>query len=412
MKYLKVFFIFCLINIFLINYSFCDDSIEEVSSSDINEIMASTDVTDEPKIYSRRAVVFERNSKTVIYDKNMNEKCAMASTTKIMTCILILENCNLSDTVTVSKKSAGTGGSRLGLKTGDKITVHDLLYGLMLCSGNDSAVALAEHLGGSVEGFANMMNEKANSLGLKSTHFVTPHGLDDPNHFTTAYELALLTDYALNNKDFRTIVGTHNYTVTINGYSKNLSNSNELLGNLNGVYGVKTGFTGNAGRCLVTATNRNTGLDIITIVLGADTKKIRTSDSAKLINYCLDNYTIADLNSKIQEKYSYFEKYIKPNISIYKAKNDNFEVYLEDFKYKFYALKKTDSKNITVTLDSISSLEAPVSKNYPIGKISVLVNNELLFSTDILVTENIERKDYLYYFKDFITNYRNILTNF
>ena len=148
----------------------------------------------------------------------------MASTTKIMTCIVILENANLNDVVVVDKKAAATGGSRLGLKTGDKITVNDLLYGLMLVSGNDAAVALAIHVGGSVEGFATLMNQKANELGLKNTNFVTPHGLDSEKHYTTAYELAKIADYALQKEKFKKIVGTQSCNITINGKSKKIQN--------------------------------------------------------------------------------------------------------------------------------------------------------------------------------------------
>ena len=150
------------------------------------------------------------NLGTVLYGKNENNKVKMASTTKIMTATIVIENCDLNETVTVSKKAGGTGGSRLGIKAGDKISVNDLLYGLMLCSGNDTAVALAEHVGGSVDGFANMMNAKAKELGLNNSHFVTPHGLDKDEHYTTAYELALLTDYALRNETFAKIVATRN----------------------------------------------------------------------------------------------------------------------------------------------------------------------------------------------------------
>ena len=206
-----------------------------------------------------------------------------------MTAIVIIENYNLDETIEISKKAAGTGGSRLGLKSGDKITIRDLLYGLMLRSGNDAAVALAEYASGDIKEFAKLMNKKAIELNLVNTHFETPHGLDSDEHYTTAYELALLSNYALNNKIFAQIVGTKEYTITINGYPKQLSNTNELLGNLNGVYGIKTGFTNGANRCLVTACKRN-NMDIICVVLGADTKKFRTQDSIKLINYIFENF--------------------------------------------------------------------------------------------------------------------------
>ena len=172
-------------------------------------------------------------------------------------------------------------------------------------SGNDSAVALAEYAGGSIEGFAEKMNKKASDLGLNNTHFETPHGLDSDEHYTTAYELALLSNYALNNKIFAQINGTKEYTITINGYPKQLSNTNELLGNLDGVYGIKTGFTNGANRCLVTACKRNS-MDIICVVLGADTKKFRTKDSISLIEYTFNTFEHINIEEFINKE---FEKW-------------------------------------------------------------------------------------------------------
>ena len=159
-------------------------------------------------INARSYIVLDRKSKQVIIGKNEYSKVKMASTTKIMTATIIIENCNLNDIVTISKKASRTGGSRLGLKANDKISVLNLLYGLLLCSGNDVAVALAEHCSGSVPEFCNLMNQKAYELGLANSHFESPHGLDSDNHYTTAYELALLTNYALHNEIFSNIVGT------------------------------------------------------------------------------------------------------------------------------------------------------------------------------------------------------------
>ena len=260
-----------------------------------DDVLQTSNTSEEPKLNSRAAVIYDRKSKKVIWGKKENERRPMASTTKIMTAIVVLENANLDDTVTVSKKAAGTGGSRLGLKTGDKITINNLLYGLLLVSGNDAAVALAEHVSGSVESFAEKMNQKAEEMNLEDTHFIVPHGLDMENHYTTALELAEMADYAMNNKKFAQIVNTKNITISINGRSKSLKNTNELLGNLNGVNGVKTGFTNGANRCLVTSVNRD-GMNIITVVLGADTKKDRTNDSVKLIEYAYKNYTIYNLS--------------------------------------------------------------------------------------------------------------------
>ena len=208
--------IFLLI-IFFLNFNcnlVCADDIDTTGT--LNEISINTSANIDnnlSNINSRAYVVIDRNTNLTLVGKNENQKRKMASTTKIMTSLIIIENCNLTDTVEISKKSAGTGGSRLGLKTGDKITVKDLLYGLMLCSGNDCAVALAEYSSGSVEEFAKRMNQKASDLGLTNTHFITPHGLDSEEHYTTAYELAILSNYALNNKTFAQIVGTKNYTI-------------------------------------------------------------------------------------------------------------------------------------------------------------------------------------------------------
>ena len=299
MKIFKSLIITIIIFSCLSSFSYADDITEEISP-----IPVSTDLTDlNFEIFSRRAIVYERNSRCILFEKNIDEQCAMASTTKIMTCTLILENCNLQDQVTISQKSASTGGSRLGLSINDTISVQDLLYGLMLCSGNDAAVALAEHCSGSVENFANLMNSKAQELSLSSTHFVTPHGLDNPEHYTTVRNFAVLTDYALNNPLFLQIVGTKYYDVTINGVTKSIHNTNELLGYLPTVYGVKTGYTSQAGRCLISSAKSN-NLDIIVIVLGADTKKIRTTDSIKLINYTFENYETINLADLINQKYT------------------------------------------------------------------------------------------------------------
>ena len=227
----KSIFIFCFVFIFLqvcSTYRFADDlDTETIDNSSIN--VSANISNDLSSINSRSYVVIDRNSERILIGKNETQKRKMASTTKIMTATVIIENCNLDETIEISKKAAGTGGSRLGLKTGDKITIRDLLYGLMLCSGNDAAVALAEHAGGSIEGFAELMNRKATELHLDNTHFETPHGLDSDNHYTTAYELAILSNYALKNETFSKIVGTKNCTISINGYPKNISNTNELL---------------------------------------------------------------------------------------------------------------------------------------------------------------------------------------
>lgn len=360
-------------------------------------------------IFSRRAIIYERNSRTILFGKNIDEQCPMASTTKIMTSIIVLENANLDDIVTVSKKAANTGGSRLGLHSGDKISVRNLMYGLLLCSGNDAAVALAEHVGGNLETFLEMMNRKAISLGLSHTHFESPHGLDSDNHFTTAYELAKITDYALNIQNFVTIVGTKKYTVYINNSPKNITNTNELLGYSN-VYGVKTGFTGKAGRCLVTAA-KNNDLDIIVIVLGSDTKSIRTSDSKKLIKYAFDNYTLLELNPYILSEYNTLKNQYLANVTINKSYIKNINVCLSKIKYHSYPVLKNSLNQISTHTYKPLAFTAPIKRNKTVGRINLYINGNFIFSTDILTTTYIKNKSTFDYCFLFIKDFKNIINN-
>lgn len=192
------------------------------------------------------------------------------------------------------------------------------------------------------------MNQKASKLGLTSTHFVTPHGLDEQAHYTSAYELAIITDYALNNKKFSTIVNTKNTTININGNKKTLNNTNELLGNLNGVDGVKTGFTNGAGRCLVTSTTRN-GHQIICVVLGADTKKIRTTDSVKLIEYVFSNYEYVNIKEKIESEFEIWKNKNIANIQIEKGITKVAQICLDKIQYEEIPINKSNIKDIRST---------------------------------------------------------------
>ena len=415
-KLKKVIFSFIIINIIFANIFvvYADDENEDVTENDVNDIsgeiteqilkqttkQTAASVSDEPSLNSRIAVAYDRKSGNVIWGKQENKRTAMASTTKIMTAIVLLENSDLNQTITVSAKAAGTGGSRLGLKKNDKITIRDLLYGLMLKSGNDSAVAIAETVGGSVEGFAEMMNAKAKELGLENTHYVTPHGLDNPEHYTTAYELAKLADYALKNDTFAKVVNTKNYTVTINGYPKNISNTNELLGYLDGVNGVKTGFTNNAGRCLVTSVNRN-NFEIITVVLQADTKKFRTADSIKLIEYVYKNYELLNIKEIVDEKFVKWCEINKNRITINKCKNNNMNLYISNLKNDIIPVKKEDIDEVDIEINNLFYFEAPVEKDTIIGSLKVVLEGEIIDVIEVKNSNIVEKKDVLDYIKIF-----------
>ena len=388
---------------------FADDEIDNVEIEDIGEVIqTATEAAEEPKINSRYAVVLDRQSKAILYGKNETAKTKMASTTKIMTALIVIENTNLNNIVEVSAKAAGTGGSRLKLKAKDKISVRDLLYGLMLRSGNDAAVALAEYIGGSIPEFANLMNQKAEELGLVNTHFETPHGLDFEEHYTTAYELAILTDYALNNKVFAEIVKTKSCNININGQLRTINNTNELLGNLNGVYGVKTGFTNGAGRCLVTSIKRG-DLDVICIVLGADTKKIRTVDSINLIEYTFNNFENIDIKTKIEEEFNNWKNINEGRISIEKGIKNSINVELEEYDLKNYPIKKNTENRIQVEVNANLDLIAPVEVNTKIGEVTVYYDNHIILKIGILTAEEVNKKGIIDYILEMGKNYSNYL---
>lgn len=403
----KLLYLIIIINLLLFNIGNViviadDENEDEINESDVYEsvINVSNSHTEELNLNSRIAIAYDRKSGKVIWGKNENKRTAMASTTKIMTAIVLIENADLNQTITISAKSAGTGGSRLGLKKDDKILLKDLLYGLMLKSGNDAAVAIAETVGGSVEGFAELMNNKAQELKLENTHFVTPHGLDNPEHYTTAYELAKLADYAMKNETFAKVVNTKNYTVTINGYPKNITNTNELLGYLNGVNGVKTGFTNNAGRCLVTSVNRN-GFEIITVVLQADTKKFRTSDSVKLIEYVYENYELLNIKDIVDKKFEEWCKINKNRIVINKGKYNKMDLYISNLQNDIIPIKKGDTDNVDIDVNCLYYFEAPVAKETTIGSLKVVVNGEIIDVVDVKNVSEILKRDVLDYLRIF-----------
>ena len=402
----KIFYSILIFLLILLNFStVCADDVDnEVDFEDTIEVTASN-VSELPKTNSRRYIVYDRISKSMIIGKNEDVKSAMASTTKIMTTIVILEKADLNEKVTVSAKAGGTGGSRLGLKRGDKTSVRDLLYGLMLRSGNDAAVALAEHVGGSVKEFAELMNEKAIELGLTNTHFVTPHGLDDANHYTTALELAKLTDYAMNNETFSKIVGTKSITIYINNQPRQINNTNELLGVLNGVVGVKTGFTNNAGRCLVTETKRN-NMDIITIVLGADTKKDRTKDSVNLIEYTYSKYKMYNIEEKIIEEFNKWKNINEKRILITKGKQSNPKLALGAIEKAIIPI--CDDDKIEYSINALTEVEAPVEQWNVMGTLTVKLNGEILESIEIVNVNEVQKRDWKDYFKIVLNRFEDM----
>ena len=344
---------------------------------------------EELKVAAQGAALMDAETGRVLWERNMDSPMSVASTTKIMTAIIALESGKLDETAIVSKKAVVTPKVRLGLSSGEEYILGDLLYPLMLQSCNDSAVVIAEHIGGSVEGFAELMNEKAREIGAKNTKFVTPNGLDKDDNHSTAYDMALITRYALENEDFCRLISTPSYSFSsCNGKrSFTVSNKNRLLNEYEGAIGVKTGFTNKAGHCFAGAAERN-GTQLITVVLasgwGNKGKEQKWIDTKNLLNYGFENFSLKKVMDKGCEM---------GTVEVISSKEGSVNaIAAED---GFAMLSEEEFKGITVEKNLLEAVEAPVRKGEKIGKVSVYTaNGEQLFSTDIVAAENIKRHDF------------------
>lgn len=324
-------------------------------------------------------VVVEVYSGRVLRGKNIDARLPMASTTKAMTALVVIENAkDLQKIVTIPKSAVGIEGSSIYLKEGEKLTIKELLYGLMLRSGNDSAVALAIETAGSVEKFVKLMNERVKSLGLKNTNFVNPHGLHDKNHYTSAYDLAIIAAEGMKNEIFRQIVSTKFYTVERENSEEKryFANKNRILYSYSGANGVKTGYTTDAGRCLIASSER-AGMQVVAVALDCYDY---FNKCAELMDYAHDNYYMAKVADK---NTSYCE--VKVNKS--KVKTTELHV-LED---EFYPLKK-GSEEVSYEIDAVKEITAPHKSSDNLGEIRIKLGNHLLFTKKLYTINNIEKK--------------------
>ena len=301
---------------------------------------------------SRAECVVEVSSRRLLSERNAQTPLPNASTTKILTAILIIDDCCLKDEVEIPARAAGTEGSSIYLKAGDHYTVEELLYGLMLRSGNDAAVALALHHSGDIASFAQAMNVKAAMLGAENTYFVNPHGLPDERHRTTARDLALIAAYAMENETFRTIVSTEYYA------PRGWYNKNKMLASYEGANGVKTGFTTAAGRCLVTSAERN-GMTLVSVVLNSPQMYERT---AELLDEVFSQYTLTRLTD-----YAMFPAGVGVR---------------EDF---VYPLKEEERSQVRTELLIQDPL--PDKKGAIAGYVEIFLANNLIFSQNLYIME-------------------------
>lgn len=339
----------------------------------------------ELQVGAEAALIMDAANGQVLYEKNSNRSMYPASTTKILTAIIALEKTRPDDVVTVPREACLVDGSRIGLQEGERITMENLLYALMLESANDAAVAIADHIAGSVPEFAVMMNEKAQSLGAKSSNFVNPNGLPNDEHFTTARDLAVISRYAMENPKFRELVGTKFKVISRPTADRSKGPPQEHLWNLNkhlrlyeGATGVKTGYTSVAGECLV-ASARREGRELIAVVLksqGTD----RFTEARILLDYGFSQFKSQTL-VETKEKISNSEvKYGSGNVTLIASRG---------FSYSFPV---DGSENITRRVEMSDKLKAPITRGEKLGELVFFNNGAELGRVDLVAANPVERK--------------------
>lgn len=374
----------------------------------INIICTNISFAFEPDVNAEGAISVEVSTGKVVYEKNAHERMYPASTTKIMTALLVLENCTLEEKAKVSYEAIQAvpdGYSNANLQVGEEMTVKDLLYALMLPSANEAANALAEHVAGSVESFSTMMNTRAEELGCETTHFVNPNGVHNENHYSSPYDLYLIAKEAMKNETFRKIVSTSKYTLPATEmYPENdrtFTNTNKLIvynnSNRSDNYyykdaiGIKTGFTSQAGNCLVSAASRD-GLEFITVVLNAkltdDGLSYRFLDSIQLFNYDFDNYEMATLNEENKKI---------DTIEIKNATKDtkNLDVNIQD-SITVFKNKALNLEEIIPEIVYEENLIAPISKGEVVGEIKYDIDG-LEYSSKLTAGSDVEQSYISFY---------------
>lgn len=365
---------------------------------------------DEPQnLYAQAAVLMDADSGRVLFEKNGDEVLANASTTKIMTCIIALEIGNLEEVVTASEEAAAQPKVHLGMQTKEQFVLRDLLYSLMLESHNDSAVAIAEHVAGSVEEFANLMNRKAEELGCEDTYFITPNGLDavDENgsHSTTATDLARIMSYCITESPmkeaFLMITGTANYSFSNVAGTRTFSctNHNSFLTMMDGAISGKTGFTGKAGYCYVGALEQD-GRTFVVALLACgwpNNKNYKWSDTRKLMEYGLENYTYRSVDEEIELPNILVENGIGENGELFEKAYVKLEVDYGNENYVSFLLR--DDEELELDIAYKDNLIAPLKVGQSVGKVSYCLDGNVLKDYQMIVAEYVEERNIAWVFK-------------
>ena len=349
-------------------------------------ISAEAEEIQAPDVKALGAVLMDEKSGRVLWEKNGYEPLANASTTKIMTCILAIESGKLDETVTASKNAAVQPKTRMGLSEGEQLKLKDLLYALMLQSSNDAAVAIAEHVGGSVEAFCDMMDSKAKELGAVDTDFETPNGLDSGEHHSTAYDMALIACYALKNDEFKEIINTRQAEIKSDRCTYTIINKNRLLNEYDGAIGVKTGFTGKAGNCFVGAAQRD-GMTLVSVVLGSGWgsvgKERKWRDTKNILNYGFDNYKYYDIcmEGDFIDSLAVNNSYGR-SVKVNTAETINLP------------LNQAERESLYVDVKLPEMLEAPVMQGEEVGRLVFKTDAETVLAECPIIAENgVNKKD-------------------
>lgn len=337
----------------------------------------------ETSVSAQSAIVIEATTGRVLYEKNAYQKLPMASTTKIMTAVLTIENCDLDETVTVGKNASGIEGSSIWLAVGEKMKVSELLFGMMLASGNDAAMALAEHVAGSKEEFAAMMNAKAKELGAYNTNFMNPNGLPNDNHYSTAYDMALISAYAMSLPYFCEVVKTQYKTLPWEGHEweRVVKNKNKILWQYEGGNGIKTGYTKAAGRCLCAAAIRE-DMQLVSVVLNApdmfgDTMDLLTSGFDGFDNMC------------ILEEGEFIG-----TVEVNQGTEESFDVYTQGSSYFPLTEEEQGMLEKRVFLEPV--LNAPVKKGQTVGYVDIWMGDTKIYSHELKAPDTVGENSYKY----------------
>ncbi len=320
-------------------------------------------------------IVIERDSGRILFEKNAREKRGIASLTKIITAIVAIENADLDRQITVPAECCGIEGSSVYLKPGERLTLSDLLYAMMLRSGNDAALAVAVSVGGSVENFVAMMNDFARRIGAHDTHFANPHGLNAEGHYSTAYDTALCLAYAMKNETFRSIAGCKNKTIPGEEGNRYLKNKNKLLFSYDACTGGKTGYTVAAGRCLASAAQKD-GMELVSVVLGCSPMY---ENSQKNFEDCFARYSLVKIVDKDEFRFE---------ADVFRGKNKAEGYVKESFCYPL-----ADGEREAVRTETVpDNAAAPLSANEKIGVMNIYLENQLIFSQKIFTIFGVDKK--------------------